>query len=119
MNRALDSRCGGNDGGQSKVPAGQRFLRVLHGAPGYRSFSTELDRAISRLRLAGRGESLNWVNGWRYSQKDGLLPGLRSHLPGFDPLSLGLSSPRNSDGNPDSPQAAVFLTSIIDVTVGS
>ena len=26
--------------------------------------------------------------------------------------------PRNSDGNPDSPQAVVFLTSIIDVTVG-
>ena len=26
---------------------------------------------------------------------------------------------RNSDGNPDSPQAVVFLTSIIDVTVGS
>ena len=25
---------------------------------------------------------------------------------------------RNSDGNPDSPQAVVFLTSIIDVTVG-
>ena len=28
-------------------------------------------------------------------------------------------APRNSDGNPDSPQAVVFLTSIIDVTVGS
>ena len=26
--------------------------------------------------------------------------------------------PRNSDGNPDSPQAVVFLTSIVDVTVG-
>ena len=28
-------------------------------------------------------------------------------------------APRNSDGNPDYPQAVVFLTSIIDVTVGS
>ena len=27
-------------------------------------------------------------------------------------------APRNSDGNPDYPQAVVFLTSIIDVTVG-
>ena len=27
--------------------------------------------------------------------------------------------PRNSDGNPDYPQAVVFLTSLIDVTVGS
>ena len=26
--------------------------------------------------------------------------------------------PRNSDGTPDSPQAVVFLTSIVDVTVG-
>ena len=26
--------------------------------------------------------------------------------------------PRNSDGNPDSPQAVVFLTSVVDVTVG-
>ena len=25
---------------------------------------------------------------------------------------------RNSDGNPDSPQAVVFLTSVVDVTVG-
>ena len=27
--------------------------------------------------------------------------------------------PRNVAGNPDSPQAIVFLTSIVDVTVGS
>ena len=27
--------------------------------------------------------------------------------------------PRNSDGNPDSPQTVVFSASIIDVTVGS
>ena len=33
------------------------------------------------------------------------------------PITLGLG-PRNSDGNPDSPQAVVFLTSLIDVTVG-
>ena len=32
-------------------------------------------------------------------------------------LARGVS-PRNSDGNPDSPQAVVFLTSIVDVTVG-
>ena len=29
-----------------------------------------------------------------------------------------VGDPRNSDGNPDSPQTVVFLTSIIDVTVG-
>ena len=27
--------------------------------------------------------------------------------------------PRNSDGNPDSPQVVVFLATIVDVTVGS
>ena len=59
----------------------------------YRSFSKELDRAISRLRLAVRGESMNWANVWRYSQRNGLLPGLHFPLPGFDPLSFGLSSP--------------------------
>ena len=32
---------------------------------------------------------------------------------------LWKDAPRNSDGNPDYPQAVVFLTSIIDVTVGS
>ena len=30
----------------------------------------------------------------------------------------GHATPRNSDGNPDSPQAVVFLTSVVDVTVG-
>ena len=30
-----------------------------------------------------------------------------------------LTTPRNVAGNPDSPQAVVFLTSIIDVTMGS
>ncbi len=35
------------------------------------------------------------------------------------PVGVSLSvRPRNSDGNPDSPQAIVFLTSIVDVTVG-
>ena len=28
------------------------------------------------------------------------------------------SGARNSDGNPNSPQAVVFLTSVVDVTVG-
>ena len=32
---------------------------------------------------------------------------------------LGLSAPRNSDGNPDSPQVVVFLATIVDVTVAS
>ena len=30
-----------------------------------------------------------------------------------------LQAPRNSDGNPDSPQVVVFLATIVDVTVGS
>ena len=30
-----------------------------------------------------------------------------------------LTKPRNSDGNPDSPQVVVFLATIVDVTVGS
>ena len=34
-------------------------------------------------------------------------------------ITLDSMMPRNSDGNPDYPQAVVFLTSIIDVTVGS
>ena len=29
------------------------------------------------------------------------------------------AAPRNSDGNPDSPQVVVFLATIVDVTVGS
>ena len=29
------------------------------------------------------------------------------------------ATPRNSDGNPDSPQVVVFLATIVDVTVGS
>ena len=38
-------------------------------------------------------------------------------------LAIGLAVgavyiPRNSDGNPDSPQAVVFLATIVDVTVG-
>ena len=36
----------------------------------------------------------------------------RTHL-------MGRMEPRNLAGNPDSPQAVVFLTSIIDVIVGS
>ena len=44
---------------------------------------------------------------WRAAQLVGL-PTLRAKI-----------VPRNSDGNPDYPQAVVFLTSIIDVTVGS
>ena len=39
-------------------------------------------------------------------------PRLTIGCPRVDPM------PRNSDGNPDSPQAVVFLTSIVDVTVG-
>ena len=33
-------------------------------------------------------------------------------------LSEAYRTTRNSDGNPDSPQAIVFLTSIVDVQVG-
>ena len=33
--------------------------------------------------------------------------------------TVAISGPRNLAGNPDSPQAVVFLTSIIDVIVGS
>ena len=39
----------------------------------------------------------------------------RSHRPGGPPHHY----PRNSDGNPDSPQVVVFLATIVDVTVGS
>ena len=35
------------------------------------------------------------------------------------PLPRGAKWPRNSDGNPDSPQVVVFLATIIDVAVGS
>ena len=43
--------------------------------------------------------------------------------PGYPPphlVTAGLFSrvSRNSDGNPDSPQVVVFLTSVVDVTVG-
>ena len=34
------------------------------------------------------------------------------------PMALK-AEPRNSDGNPDSPQVVVFLATIVDVTVGS
>ena len=36
----------------------------------------------------------------------------------FSPTDV-MSMPRNSDGNPDSPQVVVFLATIVDVTVGS
>ena len=40
--------------------------------------------------------------------------------PGNVLLDAGESNlPRNSDGNPDSPQVVVFLATIVDVTVGS
>ena len=42
---------------------------------------------------------------------------LSAHSPGLN-RSLR-PNPRNLAGNPDSPQAVVFLTSIIDVIVGS
>ena len=42
------------------------------------------------------------------------LQGVRNE---FDVLLIYL--PRNSDGNPDSPQVVVFLATIVDVTVGS
>ena len=47
----------------SMTEQGSALSGFYHGAPRYPSFSTELDRAISRLRLAIRGESLNWANG--------------------------------------------------------
>ena len=39
----------------------------------------------------------------------------RAFLEAGGVVSARLTQPRNSDGNPDSPQAVVFLTSIIDV----
>ncbi len=51
-----------------------------------------------------------------------------SHIPigvglltnyGFDVDRPEEGWPRNSDGNPDSPQAVVFSATIVDVTVGS
>ena len=43
----------------------------------------------------------------------------RRDWPGIAGLLQFLHLPRNSDGNPDSPQVVVFLATIIYVTVGS
>ena len=68
---------------------GSAFSGFYHGAPRYRSFSTELDRAISRLRLAGRGESLNWANGWDTLNKTGSCRGCIYIFPASILLHLG------------------------------
>ena len=50
-----------------------------------------------------------------------ILPRLADNCIGDSPFGTIVSwrGPRNVAGNPDSPQAIVFLTSIVDVTVGS
>ena len=37
----------------------------------------------------------------------------------YSGAALNVSPPRNLAGNPDSPQAVIFLASITDVTMGS
>ena len=52
--------------------------------------------------------------GWRWENVFGYQPGIRSRQ-----RRAGGAPPRNLAGNPDSPQAAIFLTSITDVMMGS
>ena len=77
-------------------------------------------RIFTSSRFFGRRFlALAWILGFSFSPGpclERLLPITREL---FYPLFSKKILTRNSDGNPDSPQAVVFLTSIIDVTVGS
>ena len=58
------------------------------------------------------------IGGQGFPQHDGELCCFATVGGGNPELFPVLLCPRNSDGNPNSPQAVVFLTSVVDVTVG-
>ena len=71
---------------------------------------------VLRAFLARSAQVARWVTGSETATRPDNIPGgverhslVRSH---------GSAPPRNLAGNPDSPQAVVFLTSLIDITVG-